>query len=192
MPNSLKELRGLNQPTGCVKATNMPIDQYLRSLTRGISNDGAFKDALHQYCQDYFDECGIQDWPFRHKACDQFRNSLAFPTLLSIWIDSESFRVAYSQEVGKQAPRIRDQTQEPKSTFFAKFVREFWFDTYKEAVYGNADSAHNQRVKKIAKAAKEVDLVEYVYVTPIDVRYFAKPALHTFFTEFLPPRIDIK
>ncbi|WP_299147256.1 hypothetical protein [uncultured Tateyamaria sp.] len=192
MPKSLKDLRGWNQPTGCVKAISMPIDQYLRSLTRGISNDGAFKGALHSYCQEYFDRCGIEDWAYRHQICDQFRSGLAFPTLLSIWIDSEAFRSAYSQELGAKPPRIRERAQEPRSTFFAKFVREFWFDTYKEAVYGNADSAHNQRVKKVAKAAKEVDLVEYFYVSRIDVRYFAKPALHSFFTEFLPQKMDIK
>ncbi len=190
MLSTLQELRGLNQPLGCVEANQMPVDQFVRIVARGISLAGAYKQAINLHCRNFFDSHGIEDLLARHKVCHALRTDLALSTLFAVWVDSEEFAREYSEVTGESSPKIRERAQDPKSTFFAKLVRPLWFDTLKEQNFGSAEVAHVQRIKKIALAAKEVDLIDYHYKNINRVHYSARPSLHSFFTERLPATMD--
>jgi hypothetical protein len=190
MFSSIKFFRSLNQYTGCIKAIDMPIDQYTRSLSRGMIHLGAYRYAVLEYCESFFDAHGVEDCVKRHEVCSSLRNEMALPTLFAIWVDSPQFKEAYLGKVGYPAPLLRDPSCDPVSTFFYRVVQELWVNTSKEEKFGIPENAHNQKIKKIAKAAKEVGLVKYSFSHPKRVLYEALPPLHQFFTEDLPMKMD--
>ncbi|WP_342075607.1 hypothetical protein [Yoonia sp. SS1-5] len=190
MTKSIKELIGLNQDEECIKATSMALDQFVRSISRGVWIGAAYRKAIHLHCRQFFDGQGVEDVVERHQACNTLRGELALTFLFTIWADSDDFARAYKEELGRKAPILRLPGQEPKSTFYSKLIREFWVDTKKEEQFGNPDLAHGQRIKRIALAAYEVDLIEYDFESPIKVLYSAKPALHDFFTALMPAQMD--
>lgn len=172
------------------RSGELSLSQFVRTVSRSIVSIAVYDHAMMQYCQRYFDSAGVDDLAYRHDVCSKLRGSLAFSTLWAIYLDSADFRQAYEGSENVTPPSISGPSNAGSPSVFAKLAEDFHSPTEKESKYGNVSNALSQQVRLIARKAKEIELVEYVYVTRVKSSVFGTPKLAKFFMEDFASQLD--
>lgn len=183
--------RGLDVEMGaCLSTREMPLSQFVRVLTRSMVAAAAYDQAMVQYCRDYFEAANIEDIHFRHEICLKLRGPTACSLLWGVFLDSEPFRVAYTKETGRAPPVMRDRNTEPSPAVYSDFIKETKSPTLRELKYKNTENALQQQTRQVFIKAKEVDLVEYIYINKVKTLVKGTDKLFQFFTENVSNKMD--
>lgn len=187
---NIKSLFSFSEISEPIEAKNLSIDQYVRLTTRSLLTASSFDAAMVSYSRHYFDQIGNTDLHFRHDVVSKLRGTLAFSVLWAIYLNSASFENFFKSETGTTPPKISGTNSEASPSLYANLVREMLTQTELENDQPASKQALTQRVRKIARSAKEVELVDYVFVKTNKTLIHGTEALHDFFTNWLSSEFE--
>lgn len=192
MESTLRMLRGFEQESEtCLKASMLTPTQLVRLYSRSLVAISAYDTAIVQYCRDFFIQAGNKDMNFRHSICSQLKGPVSFAFLFAVYLDSERFKEAFSSEVGRGAPSLRPEGTQPTPNLYSDMVSEMKVQTSLEESAGdNKLRALRQQGKLTSQKAKEVDLVQYLFIKKNQTKVFGTEGLHRFFMAWLPKHLD--
>lgn len=190
MESTLRKLRGFDQTDGCRKAESLSQSERWRLYSRSLVTISAFDNAIHEYCRDYFDLCGNEDLNFRHKVCNQLKGPMSFAFLLTVHLDSPCVQSQQTEQSNFSLPVIRPTGLPPTPNTYTDLISEMRVQSLLEESTGGCVPAMRQQGRLIAKQAKEVELVQYLFIKRNKTEVFGTRRLTKFFEQWLPAHLD--
>jgi len=192
MESTLRKLRGFDlEPDTCRKASDLTQGELVRLYSRSLVAIAGYDTAIVKYCRDYFDRVGNSDINFRHDVCGQLRGAFGFAYLFAIYLDSEWFKISYEREVNRTPPTFRTDQTPPTPNTYIDLISEMRVLTLLEESSGGKLGANRQQGRLIAAKAKEVELVEYLFIRANKTEVLGTKHLHDFFSTWLPKQLDV-